>query len=80
MQEKLGKKSICLLHFVLMCFEKSSSKCELLVFPVLESRSTVLRRVCAISKPKAENLRPFQDNVPAPRELGKQPTNTGNKL
>ena len=31
-----------------MCFEKSSSKVELLVFPVLESRNTVLRKDCVI--------------------------------
>jgi hypothetical protein len=36
--------------------EKSFSKCELLVFQVLESRKTVLRKSCASSRQMAENL------------------------
>ena len=36
------------------------SKCQLLVFPVLKSRKTVLRNGCASSRPKAKNLLPFQ--------------------
>ena len=41
---------------VQICHEKSFSMCELLFFPVLESRNIVLRKGCASSRPQAENL------------------------
>ena len=34
-----------------------------LVFPVLESRKTVLRKGCASLRPKAKNCQPFQNTL-----------------
>ena len=60
----LGPPSI-FISLTLGPIPKSLIKYIVLVFPVLESRPTVLRKGCACVRPKAENLWPFQDTFPA---------------
>ena len=46
--------------------------CNLLIFPVLKSRNTDLRKGCAASRLKTKILLTFQDSVSAQKELEKQ--------
>ena len=49
-------KQYCVATIVQICHEKSFSKSELLIFQVLESSKTVLRKACASLRWKAKNL------------------------
>ena len=82
-RKNASKKKINEQYFVAIivqiCREKKISKCELLVFQVLESRNSVEKRLCKFEAEGREFVT-FSRHCSCQRELGKQVTNTKKKL